>query len=168
MNKNTVITVLIVILILFLSSAFICAETTGNYVYVGNPVRYSSISVVDIGSNTILKTIRNVYGPAKIFVSPNGLQSFVVENGTYGRDTFVIDNVTHTVAKPKLEGMAQVKTITISPDSSKAFIAAYNPYQAWTGGNCRFGGGGSIRLIQARINTSPVLVPLNHMRMLCR
>ena len=139
MNKNKAITALIVIFVFFLSSLFLYAETTGNYVYVGNPVRYSTISVVDIGSSTILKTIGNVHGPAKIFVSPNGLQSFVVENGTYGRDAFVIDNVTHTVVKSELEGMAGVETITISPDSSKAFISAYS--SVFPGGDCVNGGG---------------------------
>ncbi|MBU1056505.1 MAG: YncE family protein, partial [Proteobacteria bacterium] len=137
MNKKSAIIALSMVLVVHLGSTFTFAEAADECLYVGNWGPGCHISVVDIESNAIIKNISNVNRAGKLFVSPDGVQTYA---RSYGH-ALVIDNVDQIVVKPMLEHMKKVQTIAISPDSSLAFVGAYNPYQAWTGGQPRFGGG---------------------------
>jgi YVTN family beta-propeller protein len=125
---------------LFSTNTFILAQPTGKYIYVGNqPYPNNNISVVDVETNTILKTIPNIYNSKTIHVSSDGLQALVLSTNYGGRRVAVIDTSTHQVVNPSLD--TGVRGIAFSPESDKVFLGTHNSNQAWLGGDCRYGGG---------------------------
>jgi len=137
MNKKTMITVWM-ILVFFLSTAFLYAETNGKYTYVGNQIG-ASISVVDVETDTIVKIIPNIFGSQNIFISPDGLQAYVQSTGTYSNRIAVIDTSIHEIVNTSLA--TGMRSIAFSPEKHKVFIGTNNSNQSWNGGDCRYGGG---------------------------
>lgn len=125
---------------LFCNNTFIFAKTIGKYIYVGNPTYPNNyISIVDIETNTIVKTISNINRCQNIYVSPDGLQAYVLSTNYSSRRIAVIDTSIHEIVNPSLD--TAVRSIAFSPENNKVFIGTNNAYQAWNGGDCRFGGG---------------------------
>lgn len=125
---------------LFFTNTFTLAQPTGKYIYVGNPnYPNNNISVVDVETNTILKTIPNISKSKTIYVSPDGLQALVLSTNYASRRVAVIDTSTHQVVNPSLDD--GVRGIAFSPESDKLFLGTHNSFQAWLGGQCRYGGG---------------------------
>jgi len=125
---------------LFWNFTFLCAQTSGKYIYVGNPnYPNNNISVVDVETNTILKTIPNIFKSETIHVSPDGLQALVLSTNYASTRVAVIDTSTHQVVNPSLD--TGVRSIAFSPESDKVFLGTHNSFQAWVGGQCRYGGG---------------------------
>ena len=125
---------------LFFNNTFTLAQSTGKYIYVGNqPYPNNNISVVDVETNTILKTIPGISKSKTIHVSPDGLQALVLSTNYASRRVAVIDTFTRQVVNPSLDD--GVRGVAFSPESDKVFLGTHNGFQAWLGGQCRYGGG---------------------------
>lgn len=115
----------------------------GKYAYVTNfgsnnfsPVG-TTVSVVDISSNTIVATIPVGIQPAGIAISPDGSLAYVsIYNTLYERPSFnglnasqgivkIIDIQTNTVIPPKIKVGLSPANIAISPNGRFAYVTNY-------------------------------------------
>jgi DNA-binding beta-propeller fold protein YncE len=93
--------------------------------YVSNerPVPQGSISVIDLVSHRVTRTITGVNCPEGLVLSPDGTRLFVVTQCGAGQDPlFIIDTATDAVLKG-VPGFAVGLDLVISPDGGKLYIA---------------------------------------------
>jgi YVTN family beta-propeller protein len=137
MGKKAYWVAVSVILSLLLSFHMAMGQSAGGFAYVGN-IGSGTISVIDVATHTVVETIPNV-NPTKFFVAPDALRVYSQRGGAFGYRLDVINTVSHSLELTGFGG--RVTNMGISPDSSNLYIGTHNPYQAYTGGQCRFGGG---------------------------
>jgi len=89
----------------------------------------STVSVIDVTTNTVTTTIAVGHGPWGVSVSTDGSKVYVTN--VNDNKISVINTTTNTVTATITVGSAPIET-AVSPDGSKAYVANYNAYPAGT------------------------------------
>lgn len=101
------------------------ANSSQTFLYVGNSLG-NYISVIDVGTNSVVSRIENINTPEKLFVTPDSNNVYAILSGTYGRKVIGIDTNTHTIKTPAINSFG--KFMEFTPDSQFAFLAMTNQY----------------------------------------
>ena len=112
------------------------------YAYITN-LNSNTVSVIDIPTNTVIKTVIVGYGPQGIAVTPDGSKVYVTNSG-YGyqhpeSSVSVIDTATNTVIKTLTAGH-EPKRVAVSTDGTKVYVV-------------NFESGGSVSVIDTATDT---------------
>lgn len=135
MKKRSVCSVAFLLVLVWLSMAF--ADYSAEFAYIGS-YNDNSIMVMDLGTGSYFK-ISNIFGPSKIFTTPDYKLAYVQRSGgSAGIDT--IDITTHSIKFPSSWG-PNFQTMVFKPDSQLMYTGLHNNYQAFLGGQCDYGGG---------------------------
>jgi YVTN family beta-propeller protein len=108
-------------LLLILEGASVAEAATKTFTYVANNTVPGTVSVVDPGNNTVLKTILVGGGhPTRLAASPDGTRVYV--NNREGNYVSVIDTETNTVLAQVQVGK-EPEFSTITPDGSEVYVS---------------------------------------------
>lgn len=133
------ITIILCVISLVLSGSWVGVSLAADEIaYVANDLD-GTVSVLDMNTFTVIKTVPDVLAAQKIFLAPNLLNAYVQASGTYGQRLRIIETTNHTVWFTGFGGRTQ--TMDFQPDSSLIYVGTHNPYQAYIGGQCMYGGG---------------------------
>jgi len=83
-----------------------------------------TVSVTDVGTNTVIASVPVGIGPRGVAVSPDGKNVYVTNNGNYsvpGNTISVIDTATNKVTATVNVGEAP-EAIAVAPDGSKVYV----------------------------------------------
>ena len=120
----------------------LAVNSTGTVVYVANGLG-DTVSVIDTGSNTVIKTIPVGDNPEGVSFSPDGSVAYVAN---FDDDSVsVIDTGSHTVIKTISVGDG-ADVVAFSPDGTRAYVTNFND--------------GSVSVIDTSSHTVITIVPV--------
>lgn len=127
-------------------------NAAGTKAYVANSAG-STITIIDIATNTVLGTITGFDGPSGMVITPDGLTAYVnnyggpIAGSGFGNTVRVVDLTSDTIVGPAITVGQAPAALAITPDGAYVYVANYID---GTPNN------GTISIIQTSDNTATV------------
>lgn len=108
----------------------IAINPAGAFAYVPDG-RFTSVTVIDTGDNTVETTIEGLFAPRDVAISADGSLAYVTEFTT-GGDLVVVDATSHEIMdKIDLGSTRTPSTVALSPDGVFATSRLPTPTKSW-------------------------------------
>ena len=93
----------------------------GEKAYVANYYSYSTISVIDTATNTVISTVNDpeIYGPSGIAIAPNGKKAYVTSNFN---DKLVVMDLLSNQVITTVNVESGPHGISVSPDGTRVYV----------------------------------------------
>jgi YVTN family beta-propeller protein len=119
--------IIIILSIVGLSTCLPVGTANAQTAYIANSGD-STVSVINVATNTVTKSIKISSNPSSVSVSPDGSKVYVGNSGTFStpcNTVSVIKSATNTVSAIIVVGSTPYG-VSVSPDGSNVYIANYN------------------------------------------